>query len=164
MEKVLHAQEPAARHHKFDLESDFPMPKASGLIQRLRFQHVAILQGLYFAGTGIWPTAHMQSFIMFTGPKTDLWLVRTTGLLLASIGLVLFIAGVRKKRLFEFYLLGICSAVALAVIEILYVYQKIIPPIYLLDSAIEIILLVLWVFAIFMGRQPRTPEVPTSTG
>lgn len=136
------------------------MPAASSLIQRLRFQHVAILQGLYFTGGGIWPMAHMQSFLMFTGPKTDLWLVQTTGLLLASIGLVLLVAGVRKKRLFEFYLLGICLAVALAAIEILYVYQKIIPPIYLLDSAIEIILLVLWILAIFMGRQPRTPVAP----
>jgi len=32
---------------------------------------IALAQGLYFAGTGIWPLVHMRSFEAVTGRKTE---------------------------------------------------------------------------------------------
>ena len=58
------------------------MPAMHGLLL-----WVAWIYSIYFMLTGIWPVVHMPSFIAVTGPKTDLWLVRTVGLLIAGIGL-----------------------------------------------------------------------------
>ncbi len=53
---------------------------------------VALVQGIYFLVTGIWPLISMRTFLTITGPKTDLWLVKTVGLVLAVIGAVLISA------------------------------------------------------------------------
>ena len=42
---------------------------------------LAIAQGAYFLGTGVWPLVLMPSFESVTGPKVDKWLVRTVGVL-----------------------------------------------------------------------------------
>jgi hypothetical protein len=34
---------------------------------------VALVQGVYFLLTGVWPIVHLPSFLAVTGPKTDLW-------------------------------------------------------------------------------------------
>ena len=53
---------------------------------------VALVQGIYFFITGIWPILSMSTFLKITVPKTDLWLVKTVGLVLATIGAVLIYA------------------------------------------------------------------------
>lgn len=45
---------------------------------------LAFLQGTYYLLTGVWPFASMGTFLAVTGPKTDLWLVRTVGALVAA--------------------------------------------------------------------------------
>ena len=52
----------------------------------------ALAQGLYYAFTGVWPLISMSSFLAVTGPKTDLWLVNTVGILVLCSGLVIFLA------------------------------------------------------------------------
>ena len=42
---------------------------------------LAWVQAGYFVVTGVWPIVHMRSFLAVTGPKTDLWLVKTIGVL-----------------------------------------------------------------------------------
>lgn len=95
--------------------------------------------------TGIWPLVGMGTFLLVTGSKTDLWLVNTVGLLLAVIGAVLFSAGLRKKAYGEFFLLGAGSSAVLALVDIYYVWSRIISPVYLLDAGIEIVLIALWI-------------------
>ncbi len=41
---------------------------------------VAAAQAVYYVLTGVWPLVSMKTFLKVTGPKTDLWLVRTIGL------------------------------------------------------------------------------------
>jgi hypothetical protein len=33
---------------------------------------LALLQGLYFVITGVWPILSIRTFMMITGPKTDI--------------------------------------------------------------------------------------------
>lgn len=49
---------------------------------------VALVQGIYFFVTGVWPLISTNTFQMVTDPKTDLWLVKTVGIILATIGAV----------------------------------------------------------------------------
>ncbi|WP_255474082.1 hypothetical protein [Pontibacter qinzhouensis] len=78
---------------------------------------VSKLQGSYWAITGIWPLVHMPSFIWVSGPKTDLWLVRTVGLLLTVIGFTLLAAGLHRRVTPEIIWLGVGGAASMAFID-----------------------------------------------
>jgi hypothetical protein len=111
---------------------------------------VALVQGIYFFITGIWPILHMNSFLKVTGPKTDLWLVKTVGLILTVIGAVLILAQINAEVNSSIIILAIGSALSLTVIEIVYVVKRVISPIYLGDAAIEMLLLGWWILNIVL--------------
>ncbi len=108
---------------------------------------IAKLQGIYWVITGIWPLLHMPSFLWVTGPKNDLWLVRTVAVLILIIGLVLMMAGFRKRVTAEIKWLGILSAAGLTIVDVYYSLADVISNIYLLDALAEFILIVLWLLA-----------------
>jgi hypothetical protein len=60
-----------------------------------RMGYLSLCQGIYFFVMGIWPLFSMRTFEAVTGPKTDRWLVKTMGVLIAVIGAVLVLAGIR---------------------------------------------------------------------
>src|ERR1041385_8337352 len=109
---------------------------------------VALAQGLYFFISGIWPILSMKTFLAVTGPKTDLWLVKTVGIILAVIGGVLIFAQVNAQINMAIIILGIGSALSLAIVEFVYVAKKVISPIYLGDAILELILIGWWIFGI----------------
>ena len=119
---------------------------------------LAWIQGLYFLATGLWPLLDIDSFQAVTGPKTDLWLVRTVGLLVTAIGGTLLVAAWRRRITFELLLLAVSSALALAAIDLIYALSGVIRKIYLADAALELLLVAGWVGAWFM--QKRTPAHP----
>jgi hypothetical protein len=108
---------------------------------------VALVQGIYFFVTGIWPILSMKTFLMITGPKTDLWLVKTVGIILAVIGLVLIVAQVNAEINTSIILLAIGSALGLALVEFVYVAKRVISPIYLGDAVLELIPTGWWVIS-----------------
>jgi hypothetical protein len=109
---------------------------------------VSLVQGIYFLVFGIWPILHMQSFLEVTGPKTDLWLVKTVGIILAVIGIVLILAQVNTEIHTSIIVLAIGSALSLALLEFIYVSKCVISPIYLGDAVLELILIGWWVLSI----------------
>ena len=108
---------------------------------------IALGQGLYWFITGIWPLLHMPSFLFVTGPKTDLWLVRTVAVLISVIGLVLLLAGLRRRVTGEIMLLGVAGAAGLAFIDVFYALHDVIRDIYLADAAGEAVIIALWLWA-----------------
>lgn len=119
---------------------------ATKLASYLTFSSINLGQGLFYMATGLWPIVSMSSFQRVSGPKTDLWLVKTVGILISVIGAVLVRASQRKEHAPEVSLLAIGSAVGLAGIDTIYVAKKRIWPIYLLDAVVEIALAGLQVF------------------
>lgn len=113
-----------------------------------RLDKLALLQGLFLVTTGIWPLVNMHSFLRLTGPKTDLWLVITVGLLLAVTGAVLSISGIRNNSGAEFALLGMGTAASLAVVDIYFSINGTISPIYLLDALVESGFVFFWISSI----------------
>lgn len=89
----------------------------------------------------------MPSFIWVTGPKDDLWLVRTVGVLISVIGLVLLAAGIKKRITPEIRWLGIGSAAGLGFVDVYYSLNDVIRNVYLLDAVGELILILLWLWA-----------------
>ncbi len=108
---------------------------------------LSLAQGLYYLVTGLWPLASMRAFERVTGPKTDRWLVKTAGILIAVIGGVLTLAGLRGRRSPEVPLLAAGSAAGLAGIDTVYAARGRISRIYLLDALAEGALLVGWALA-----------------
>jgi hypothetical protein len=113
---------------------------------------VALVQGIYFFITGIWPILSMSTFLKVTGPKTDLWLVKTVGIILAVIGAVLVITQVNAEINTSIIVLALGSALGLAMVEFIYVAKKVIPPIYLGDAFAELILIAWWVISLLFDQ------------
>ena len=110
-------------------------------------------QGLFYFITGVWPLLHIESFIWISGPKYDIWLVKTVGILLVVVGIVLFSAGLNKRINEEIFLLAVGCAAGLTVVDIYYATIDRIWDVYLLDAVAESILVVLWF--IFYIRKER---------
>jgi hypothetical protein len=108
---------------------------------------VALVQGGFYVATGLWALVDLDSFMAVTGPKTDLWLVKTVGVLVTVIGGVLLSAGWRRRVTPDILLLGIGAALSLATIDVVYVFAGRISRIYLLDAVAEVGLAIAWALA-----------------
>ncbi|KAA2239343.1 hypothetical protein F0L74_24370 [Chitinophaga agrisoli] len=106
-------------------------------------------QGAYFAISGIWPVLHYASFEKVTGPKTDVWLVKTVGALLWLIGMLLIVAAIRGETGSSTIIAAMGSAVILLLVDVIYVVRQVIRPIYLADGVAEFTLLALWSIWLF---------------
>jgi hypothetical protein len=109
---------------------------------------IAAAQGAYFAATGIWSLVDADSFQRVTGPKHDVWLVKTVGALVTVIGGVLCSAAARRRIVPETAMLGIGCSVALAIVDVTYVARGRIAPIYLFDAAAEAVITGAWCAAL----------------
>jgi hypothetical protein len=94
--------------------------------------------------TGIWPLISMRTFELVTGPKVEKWLVKTVGVLVTVIGVVLSAAARRRRVDADIALLGIGSAAGLAGIDIVYASTGRISKVYLLDALVEALLIASW--------------------
>jgi hypothetical protein len=115
-------------------------------------------QAAYFLLTGLWPLIHIDSFLAVTGPKVDVWLVETVGVLVSSIGAALAIAAARDRAPAEIVVLALGSAIGLATIEVIYVVRDRIGEIYLLDVAVEAVIVTGWVVVVVSHRKQSDPR------
>jgi hypothetical protein len=111
-------------------------------------RRLALLQGLFYVITGVWPLTDIESFMWVTGPKDDIWLVRTVGLLITATGAVLLYAWKRREVSRPIAILAIANAAFLTFVDVFYSSLGVISKIYLLDAAVEVILIALWVYTL----------------
>jgi hypothetical protein len=115
------------------------------------------VQSLYILITAIWPILDIESFMLVTGPKTDIWLVKTVGALLIPIGLTLGSYLFIHTDIRPAILLGSITALAFAIIDFYYALNDVISDIYLLDGILEIIFLLFWLY-ILLSKDRRVKE------
>ena len=122
---------------------------------------VLAVQGALYVISGLWPLINLSTFELVTGPKTDDWLVRTVGVLLAVIGAVLAAAAAqpRVERLLAMLAIGV--ALALASVEVSYVVSGTISRVYLIDAALESLFAALLVFAAVRAASSGGGQGPT---
>jgi hypothetical protein len=108
---------------------------------------LALIQGVFYVATGVWPLIDIVSFQLVTGPKTDLWLVKTVGVLVTVIGLVLLSSARSRRVTNEMVMLAVGSALGLAAIDLIYALSGRISAVYLGDAIVEIGLAALWAVA-----------------
>jgi hypothetical protein len=105
---------------------------------------VAWVQALYFFLTGVWPLLSIRTFMMVTGPKTDLWLVKTVGVVVGVIGATIGVAAARGAFTPEILVLAVGSAAGLMLIDVVYVAKRVIARIYLVDAVAQVFLIAGW--------------------
>lgn len=100
---------------------------------------------------------HIESFMWVTGPKTDIWLVKTVSVMILAAGLCIFLAGLNRRITPEIVLLSFSCAFGLSIIDIHYSFNDVISKVYLLDAIPELAIAILWITAYFRYRKD-TPE------
>ena len=105
---------------------------------------LGLLQGAYFGLVGAWALVHVDSFMRVTGAKTDVWLVKTVSALVLVIGLALIAAALRGRVGPDLRFLALGSAMALALVDLVYVAKGTIARVYLLDALIEGLFVAAW--------------------
>jgi hypothetical protein len=116
-------------------------------------RRLAAAQSAYFLLTGLWPLLHLRSFLAVTGPKDDIWLVETVGVLVAAIGGGLGLSAVRGRVTAEIIIIAVASGLGLAIIDSIYVARDRIRAIYLLDVAVEALLISGWAYCVWRARR-----------
>jgi hypothetical protein len=106
---------------------------------------IGIAQGVYYLVTALWPFVSLRTFIIVTGPKTDVWLVKTVGALLVVIGIALIVGSNSEQTNANTICLGVLSALVLALIDIYYALRKVIHRIYLGEAVVELSFVFLWI-------------------
>ncbi len=123
----------------------------------------AYIQGVYWVVTGLWPLVHRTSFEWATGPKVDFWLVQLVGLLLAVIGGTMIVARARERITGELGFIVIGATLALIGISVFYGSHERIAPVYLIEAAVEVILLAGWLRWAFSRPTHRVITAPATT-
>jgi hypothetical protein len=110
-------------------------------------------QAILYLVTGLWPVIHMPSFEFVTGPKRDDWLVKTVGALLAVIGFGLWRGRQRVSQQPELPLLAVGTAGTLATVDIVYYWRGVLRWVYLVDAAVELVLVAGWLTTLLQRRR-----------
>ncbi|MBT1702250.1 hypothetical protein [Chryseosolibacter indicus] len=108
------------------------------------FRTLLWIQGCYTLLTAIWPLVDIHSFMLATGYKTDIWLIKTVGALLIPVALTMlsFLFIDTDQR--PVFILGSLTSAAFISIDFYYALNDVISDIYLGDGIIQIIFLITW--------------------
>jgi hypothetical protein len=120
------------------------------------YRYLLRLQGIFYFITGLWPQIHIRSFMQVTGPKDDIWLVKTVGLTIVACSIGLFLASFRKFVQPDVIVTGLGFAFFLTAADIYYYLTGVISPVYLADAAAEILLISAW---FWLWRSSRKKEI-----
>jgi hypothetical protein len=93
---------------------------------------------------GAWPIMSLRSFEWVYGKKKDVFLQKTVGGLLLSIGCVQLSATTSEERLTITRRLGIATALTLLAIDLVYIPKGEMRKTYLQDAVCEIAWVVAW--------------------
>jgi hypothetical protein len=120
------------------------------------FRWLIIAQSTYTMITAIWPLIDIHSFMLVTGYKTDIWLVKTVGVLLIPIAAtqILFLIIQSDPRVIIF--LSSLVAVAFIIVDCVYALSDVISDIYLVDAGIQVIFLIAWIYVVIRIRSTKT--------
>jgi hypothetical protein len=104
------------------------------------------VQGMYTLLTALWGLIDIISFMDVSGPKTDIWLVKTVSVLLVPISVFLLLCNFFRMPAIPVIVLGALTATGLASIDFYYTANHTIRWVYAVDGAIETIFLLVWLY------------------
>ena len=113
------------------------------------------VQGIYYLLTALWGLIDINSFMEVTGPKTDIWLVKTVSVLLFPIIICLFAGLSPQQPPITVILVGISASAAFAFIDFYYTADDTIRWVYAVDGCVQAVLLLLWLLLLANRKSLR---------
>lgn len=116
------------------------------------------IQGSYTLINALWAIVDIDSFMKVTGPKTDIWLVKTVSVVLAAIGITLLAhASVKEVNKLPAAILGMTTSLGLSIIDFYYSGNEVISMVYAIDGAVEVLFFVVWIYivATLQNKEPQ---------
>jgi hypothetical protein len=117
------------------------------------YRTILIIQGFYTLVTALWAIIDIDSFMKVTGPKTDIWLVKTVAVILSSIGIGLLVATRDSRMNFPVIILAMTAASGLAAIDFYYTFTGTISWIYRIDGILELLFVILWLIILAWAKK-----------
>lgn len=114
------------------------------------------VQAIYYFLTALWGLLDIDSFMKVTGPKTDIWLVKTVSVLIIPIAICLLCGIFFDTHPVPVILLAATAALGFACIDFYYTANKTIKWVYAVDGVTQAILFVVWMILLFRWRIIRT--------
>jgi hypothetical protein len=115
-------------------------------------KYLFLIQGAYTLLTGLWALLDLTSFMAVTGPKTDLWLVKTVSVLFICIGLSFLAAHLKPANSSAGTLLSVSTALAISGIDLYYALHGIISAVYIIDAAVQLVFLLWWIIILIAKK------------
>src|SRR5215211_5814540 len=103
------------------------------------------VQGTYILLTALWGLIDIESFMQVTGPKTDIWLVKTVSLLLLPVCVCFACALFHQMHPLPVILTGLTAAAGLAFVDFYYTAHRVIKWVYALDGAAQVLFIFVWI-------------------
>lgn len=119
-------------------------PGSDGSSSLTGWRLILLFEGIYLVVTGVWPLVWMDGFLAATGPKQELWLVRTVGLLAAIIGSTLLLAAQRESYPTELAFLAVATAFCFLTVDVVGWAAGQLRWTYLLDALVQGAFLLGW--------------------
>jgi energy-converting hydrogenase Eha subunit E len=88
-----------------------------------------------------------------SGPKTDIWLVKTVSVVLAAIGLSLIVQAVSNSLSLPILILALCNSIGLSFIDFYYSLRNVISKVYLADAFLEIVFFFIWIYILYRNKK-----------
>jgi energy-converting hydrogenase Eha subunit E len=117
------------------------------------YKTILIIQGIYTSITALWAIVDIGSFMKVTGPKNDIWLVKTLSVILLAIGLTFISHSFQHKISLPAITLALSTSLSLAIIDFHYVSEGVISRVYSADGIIQVIFFVFWIYIAAARKQ-----------
>src|SRR5215208_1764710 len=114
------------------------------------------VEGIYILLTALWGLIDIKSFMQVTGPKTDIWLVKTVSVLLLPLVACIFFALFFKMDPLAVILILIIASAGLAFIDFYYTSIHTIKWVYALDGIAQLIFILLWTCLLLVIKKLRS--------
>ena len=118
------------------------------------YKAALFMQGMYIFLTALWALVDIKSFMIITGPKTDIWLVKTVAVSLISISLF-FILSSAKSEDPAVSFTAFAFSFGFAYIDFFYSLNRTIRWVYAIDGVIETLFGLLWLYFLFSGLRRK---------
>ncbi len=133
-----------------------PTTTALGTIAAFFVAYPPLAQGIYYLIRGLWLLLGHGFHGAATGETVTAFLSHSTGLLVLVIGAALCLAAYRRQGSPEVLLIALGAAVGLTVLDIVYVFNRSISVLYVLDAIIQACLVAAWVHGWRTGEKKLT--------
>jgi hypothetical protein len=100
------------------------------------------MQSVFITLVALWALLDIESFMWVTGPKTDIWLVKTVSVLGLCVGITLLASYFYREITRPVLCLTLCTPLGFTFLDVYYYLQGTIKWTYLIDAGLQLIILI----------------------